>query len=556
MKTIKLIVTHGGALERKYGVGGLERIMDAITELARADEARGFTTMFVRLDEADETNPYGVSALTGKATALRCKRVIDRLWKVLKPDYLVLLGAADVLPHFEVPNPSYKPVDGDDDRLVPTDNPYACSRAFSSKKRETYLIPDRVVGRVPDLPGGTDPAWLLDPLDVARSWASRSARSYDKDLMVCCDAWREAGEDVAKYLSRDTKTVFVAPPSLYSNSSHPPILAQAYENRLHLIKCHGAQLDTMYYGQKRNNYPPVLTSGALAGRTRPGTVVGAMCCYGAALFDPTDPRVNADVAGDPPIPSIYLRQGAYGFVGSTTIAWVGTRSMQCADWMIGAFAHYVLEGASTGRALLDSKQEFVRWIQQQGRSPDICDEKTLLQFLLLGDPSIHPVAAPGETAGAEFVEGVPVAAGRAFERRRRRSFRRVTGEELRKSLPSRSKVRQGFESLDRAPALLDRLGTTFRESIAGDGEGWTLDEEPLVYTVGSSVPRTDARHDVAVVAAATGEVAELAPIVAGETLQYYWTARRRTERVVDARLMKVETDHDGAVLRTQLLVTG
>jgi hypothetical protein len=557
MKTVKLIVTNGKRLVEKYGEDGFKRIRDGISRLAEADDTRSIYTRFVCLDEAADTAAHGVSALKGQVTPRKCKRTIDNLCKVLSPDYLVLLGAGDVIPYFEVPNPSYQPVKGDDDETVPTDNPYSSSRPFSVKKRESYLIPDRVVGRIPDLPGENhDLSWLLDYLKVAQSWKTNSASAYDKDLILCCDSWRKSGEAVVSYLSRAAAGLMIAPPSAYNNTSTPPILTDFYGHLFHVIKCHGAPMDTMFYGQKDTITPAVLTSKSLSGKTVEGTVVGAMCCYGAFLFDPNDPRVTAEQAGDAPIPSVYLRQGAYGFVGSTTIAWVGANTMLCADWIIASFMRYVMQGASTGRALLDAKQEFVRWINQQGRSPDVADEKTLLQFHLLGDPSIHPTTAPGEVAAqseAEITAATIAPASLAFERRRRRLFRRAMGNELRKTLPTRELVSQPdtFE----APELPEGARQVRDDAFAGLFEGFSFDEIPLVHKVVSTIPESAALATEGLVSAGTATAVDFALVAAQETFQYYWTARRQVERIVDACMVKVETNGDGEILRTQVLVT-
>jgi hypothetical protein len=563
MKTTKLIVTHWGRLGEKYGEDGLARVREALERLAEADEARAVRTLCVGLDEPAETDPYGVSALKGKATPFKCKRVIDKLCAALAPDYLVIVGAGDVIPHFEAPNPSFNPAGGDDDERVPTDNPYACSRPYSAKKRESYLIPDRVVGRLPDLPGGGgDPSWLLEGLEVARSWTSRLAGDYAKDLLVCCDSWRKSGKAVASYLSRAAESLMIAPPSLHTNVTHPPILTGSYGHLFHVIKCHGAPLDTMFYGQKGDDYPAVMSSRSLSGRTAAGALVGAMCCYGAALFDPADPRVNAEEAGDAPIPSVYLRQGAYGFVGSTTVAWVGLKTMECADWIVASFMRYVMGGASTGRALLDAKQEFVRWISQQGRNPDAAEEKTLIQFQLLGDPSVHPVTAAGEVAALAEASGAAggavAAASRAFERRRRRSFRRAMAAELRKGLPTREVVAgpEGGDG-DGAPSAEEvrgALGETFAEVFGGYEAGG----RPLVHRVVGASPEAESAAGGAEFAAAGGggATAGAVAVAAGETFQYYWAARKKlVGPVIDARMIKVETDGEGQVLRTQVLVT-
>ena len=567
MKTTKLILTNKQPLEQKYGNEGFERIRAAINELVEADKARSIQTHFVCLDDAENTGRFGINPIKGRPTPLRCKRVTDKLCTALTPDYIALLGADDIVPYFQVPNPSYQPMK-DDDELVPTDNPYACSRPFSAQKRASYLIPDRVIGRIPDLPGkNPDLSWLLDYLNVARSWKSNASSAYEKDLMVCCESWRQSGEAVASYLSRATDGLLIAPPSLYNNTSQPPILVDSYPHLFQVIKCHGAPRDTMFYGQQGGYFPPVLTSNSLSGKTLEGTVVGAMCCYGATLFDPNHPDVTAEQKGDAPIPSVYLRQGAYGFVGSTTIAWVGASAMVCADWIIASFMRYVMQGASTGRALLDAKQEFVRWINQQGRNPDIAEEKTLLQFHLLGDPSIHPVTASGEVAAllehdATEATATMVTASLAFERRRRRSFRRAMAAELRKTLPTREVV---SNSPGAEPPELTESGIYARDAaLAGLSEGFSTDEQPLVHKVVSTIPQMSqitgpqtesGSHAEAVAASGAAAAVEFAPIAAEETFQYYWTARRPTERVVDARMIKVETNRDGEVLRTQVLVT-
>jgi hypothetical protein len=73
------------------------------------------------------------------------------------------------VPCFVVANPSYDP-SGDDDKVVPTDNPYASSGPFRASRRGSYLVPDRVVGRIPDMLQDGDPAWFVDYLATASVW--------------------------------------------------------------------------------------------------------------------------------------------------------------------------------------------------------------------------------------------------------------------------------------------------------------------------------------------------------------------------------------------------
>ena len=107
-----------------------------------------------------------------------------------------------------------------------------------------------------------------------------------------------------------------------------------------------------------------------------GTVAAVECCYGAELYD----SITLEI--DMPICQSYLRQGAYGYLGSTTIAYGPAKTNGAADFLCQYFLLNVLDGASIGRAALLARQQFVEHAAQM----DPFDLKTLAQFCLLGDP--------------------------------------------------------------------------------------------------------------------------------------------------------------------------
>ena len=443
MKTIKLSITCRARLAKKYDAHALARIDKAIARWVAADDVRGIKTIHLAVDDAKAMKAFKVPPVKGSVTAAKVKKALDALVARLSPDYIVIVGADDVVPLFRVHNPSAEE-NGDDDDVVPTDNPYACSKPFTAKVLASYLVPDRVVGRIPDLPGAADPAWLVDYLDHATTWAARPASAYAKGLLVCCDSWRGSGRECAKTLGQASKDLLVSPPigdaSTQTRKRHGALL--------HMIKCHGTDQDSWFYGEKNGKFPDALRSPSLVGRTKRNAVVGAMCCYGANLFDP-----GGDATQHPnetPIPNVYLKQGAHGFLGSTTIAWVGPNTMMCADWIVTAFLKSAVSGASLGRAALESKQDFLRWLQQQGDEPDVADEKTLIQFVLLGNPSIHPVVSPSHAAAATpagakgkaaAVAAASAGGPAAVQRQQRRALRHQLGGILRDGLPARQPAR-------------------------------------------------------------------------------------------------------------------
>ena len=228
-----------------------------------------------------------------------------------------------------------------------------------------------------------------------------------------------------------------------------------------------------------------------------------------------------------------------------------------------------MSGMSLGASLLDSKQRFLADINKDGRMPDAADEKTLLQFLLLGDPSLRAVKSREEEEAmtpvvgigglvfsestdqhlsiAESTERPGLRTAAASERRMRRAYHFNIAKNLRETLPEREAVPPIFT----AEEILTPVEIEF---IAG--------RKPVVHQCARkvSLPRPSRARRVARAAAAvfgqTEEAAEVTDIAfREETLQYYWHVGTRHERVLEAKIIKVETDLHGNVLRKRVLVT-
>ncbi len=539
MQSIKLSVTSSNALAKKYDAAALKKIDAAIKAWVAADSKRGIRNLYVPLDDAAAMKKVGAKALSGKVTATKAKQAIDELVARLAPDYIVLLGADDVLPMFEVANPSFDP-QGDTDPKVPTDNPYACSKRFTSK-RSSYLIPDRVVGRIPDLKGSSDPSWLVDCLAAATAQKPQPASAYAKSLLVCCDTWKKSGADCVKFVARKVEDLMICPPTGFKASK----MKSRHGFLLQMIKCHGAELDSSFYGQKGSSYPQVLTSPSLLGRTKKGTVVGAMCCFGASVFDPADPAAVSPAEN--PIPSVYLKQGAYGFLGSTTTAWVGLEDMQCADWVVSSFLKGVLAGASCGRATLEAKQDFVRWSQQVGDELDSAEEKTLIQFVLLGDPSLHVVASSETATGAKKALAVAAApAAPAMARLQRRAMRHQLGEMIRAALPERTIART-----TKVPAAVHRAAL---QGLGALTKRFTFRlKKPVVHRVERKIQQPEIAPAMARAAAMRGAPVFAKPTVDRSIFEYSWSATRKEGPRPQVRLVSVQADSKGNTLRTRVL---
>jgi hypothetical protein len=385
----KVVITNASALKAKYH-RRVSEIDTAVKRLIAADKKRGLNTRRVDVDDAGVMKALGGAAVTDPLSEKQAKAAIDAIFAAWTPDYLMILGSHDVIPQQHLVNPAYDPSpDGDPDETVPADLPYACDAAFSTDIAD-FTGPTRIVGRLPDLTGGNDPKYLVDLLETAASYQSFAPDDYVDFLGISADAWRASTESSLKIVFGTANGMQVSPPD--GPNGHWP--KGKLGRRAHFFNCHGANLDFRFYGQPDNkdDYPVALTAKWLPGRISEGTLVAAECCYGAQLYAPTD------VNGQMGICNTYLQEKAYGFFGSSTIAYgpdgvTGPLVNDNADLVCQYFWEHVLEGASTGRSALQARQDLV-----MNRSPlDPYNLKTLGQYNLMGDPSIT-VALPTQAA--------------------------------------------------------------------------------------------------------------------------------------------------------------
>jgi hypothetical protein len=429
--TDKLIVTNGGALRAKYGATGWRRIREAVGRLVAADRRRGLVTKLVLLDDARTMRARGARPFYDPRDYKGAKNAVDAAFRDATPAYLMILGASDVVPHQPILNPAFDPPDDPDD-VAWSDLPYACSGGYDTDIA-SFVGPTRVVGRLPDIRGAYKPSQastLVKLLDVAAGYVSRPAEAYGEPFALSAKIWKASS-------ARNLFEIFGLRDALRTSPpSRPRYAASALAPLAHFINCHGGEGSPEFQGQddrNKDSYPVALTTRGIDGMISPGTVAAAECCYGAQLYPP-------DLIGtDLPICQSYLAQGAYGFFGSTTIAYGDDKSDNtAADLMVRHFLLNALSGMSLGHAALKARQDFV------GRRVDIdpLDLKTLAQFVLLGDPSIHPVATAGEVSAVRAGRGrrggrrsakstdALVAAGQRERRQERRAGLAAQGQFL------------------------------------------------------------------------------------------------------------------------------
>ena len=258
------------------------------------------------------------------------------------------------------------------------DLPYACDGNYSQDTTK-FKGPTRVVGRLPDLRGAREPSYLLKLLKIASTWRPRDVEEYSRYFGMSTQSWEGSTAMSLFNIFGNSDAMSLAPPTA------PPLSAAKLAPLMHFINCHGGSSDPRFFGETRSlkSQPVSMTSDALKNKIKPGTVASIECCYGAELYD------SVTLALPMPICQRYLEQGAYGYFGSSTIAYGPPSGNGAADLLCQYFLRRVIAGSSLGRAALEARLEFSGGAAEL----DPVDLKTLAQFSLLGDPSIHCVAA-------------------------------------------------------------------------------------------------------------------------------------------------------------------
>jgi hypothetical protein len=372
----KVIVSNRGVLQAKYG-NAFDKVKTAIDKLIAADKARGIDAQVVYLDDSAAMTQLGGTAVTNATDPRQNKDAIDKVYSGLDaPDYVMILGAPDVVPHQDLRNPAYDGIN-DADEFAWGDVPYASEKPYSQKP-EDFVTVTRVVGRLPDVHSANDPELLLAALETAAKYSSKDRDEYLPYLGVSADVWKESTKlSLGNIFNDGGADMRLSPPS-------GPAWLASQKRLSHFFNCHGDNNNPEWAGQKGSSYPTAHQASRVIGKVTEGTICAAECCYGGQLYNP------ALAAGQMGICNAYMGSAAYAVMASSTIAYGPAKGNGAADLICQFFFRHVLSGSSLGRAMLEARQEFIAAMSVI----DPIDLKTLAQFSLMGDPSIQPVAAP------------------------------------------------------------------------------------------------------------------------------------------------------------------
>jgi hypothetical protein len=189
-KVDKVIVTNLTALKTKYDLAGSQKVQTAVQDLITSDQRRGLVTRLYLLDDATSMKQVAAPEVTKVADPKQNKDAVDAICRALAPDYLMILGAIDVIPHQDLKNPMYSPSD-DPDKLAFGDLPYAYEARYSQRVQD-FFGATRVVGRLPDMTGAKDPQYLIALLNFAAKYKNSDASSYRSYCGISAEIWKNS----------------------------------------------------------------------------------------------------------------------------------------------------------------------------------------------------------------------------------------------------------------------------------------------------------------------------------------------------------------------------
>ena len=391
----QLLLGCKGALLQRYGEAGFAAVDRRLQLLAEALGRRGISTHCCYFDDATSLqidDQIALAPAVHEASAIRdLVRTMADSFEQRRQELgtMLLIGGDDSIPFHRLANPLH-----DDDPTVLSDTPYGSDDAG-------YLLPHRVVARIPD-GAGADPGLLLGLLDQmieyhsgngayqkragfqlsllgvrrkpARPPASKSKSGYSAEI------WQTAARAVLDSL--DARAPLTTSPPLEADTLDPSAWT---DDRVLYINLHGATGLPNWYGQPDAVWPGAATRLPIAlrpdqfgTRRMAGGLLISEACYGAEIVD-RGPENS--------IPLRALAEGMLACIGATASSY-GSLSAPLvgADLLSQRLLTQLAAGAPIGDALHRARLEFAQTMYRRQGFLDDVDIKTLMEFILLGDP--------------------------------------------------------------------------------------------------------------------------------------------------------------------------
>ena len=395
-----VLMTSRTNLIQKYGENTAGVIIETMRDLSlKIVSLPGWNSAVFVPDDQSSMAEFNLPTIT-KPDAWKLKLSLTDLDKVLASrgemiGALLIVGGDDIVPFHMLPNPT-----DDSDVNVPSDNPYATID-------ENYFIQQWPLGRLPD-EEGTDAGYLLEQLRFLNNEYDVKAKTIkslennpfarwlallnqrfllftsrlDKSNNLACTAevWKSPSSYVFSVIDRPER-IKTSPPT----TNESLLSGQSSSSKYAYFNLHGLEDSAEWYGQKDltkrepgPEYPVAMVPENFSPTTSAPTLVFSEACYGANILGKA---VKESIALN------FLASGSRAFVGSTCIAYGSvSKPLIAADLLAWHFWKFIVDDQSAGYALMQAKLALAKKMTADQGYLDGEDQKTILSFVLYGDP--------------------------------------------------------------------------------------------------------------------------------------------------------------------------
>lgn len=384
------VLSSKSRLLQQFGEERFHRLDDAINVLVQAiQQKRGWNAQCLYIDEPGSADRCGLSPADPN-NAWQIKLRLAELDQVLARQgsmigAMLIVGSDKIIPFHHLPNPTI-----DDDEEIPSDNPYGTTD-------DNYFIPEWPVGRYPF----DDIDLMVRMLRRAADFHKQTPKSIgllDKILAFLrlpfrflfhrkasalgysADIWKKSALAVYRIIG-EPRTLMTSPPS--TSTIFPP--NGQTDIKLTYFNLHGLADSPEWFGQRDplssadgEEFPIALKPEDIINSGKAPEIVFTEACYGVNVIGKTV---------DEALSLRFLASGSHGVIGSSRISYGSiTPPLIAADLLGKYFWESLQKHLPIGEALRQAKLNLVSEMQKRQGFLDGEDQKTLISFMLVGDP--------------------------------------------------------------------------------------------------------------------------------------------------------------------------
>ena len=387
-----IVLSSHTRLVQELGPSGFQRVNEGIMNLVEVvRRKRGWGAYRIYVDDPLSLEPFGLMPCDpGNAWQIKL-RLADLDQALAERGEMIgavlIVGGHNIVPFHLLPNPT-----DDDDESVPSDNPYAATD-------ENYFAPEWSVGRLP-VDSDTDLLMKLLSKSAAahreqlqstspprrlgvwvRDRFGRFFRPRPKAIGYSASIWRKASVAVFQAIGAP-RSLITSPPNAAGNM--PSVVSRP--SPLSYFNLHGLENSPEWYGQRdplRDHaeaveFPIALRPEDVVNSGRAPQIVFTEACYGAHVIGKTEETA---------LSLKFLASGSQAVIGSTKISYGSvTPPLIAADLLGRLFWDHLRRGVPIGEALRMAKLKLAAEMHDRQGFLDGEDQKTLISFVLYGDP--------------------------------------------------------------------------------------------------------------------------------------------------------------------------